>query len=120
MHLPRAFLEATGTETYKVPNPAPATQEWLAVCKETEHPEILGWGRGINPRTTNALLKMSTGQLPCAFLPTFSLSFSIWESLTQSGRQNSRSTFTEEDRDLGLEKHREQRPVSFQVWGAVP
>ena len=60
--MPRAFLDATGTETYKVPNPAPAAQEWLAMYKETEHPEILGWGRGLSPRTTNALLKKTTGQ----------------------------------------------------------
>lgn len=43
--MPRTFVKATGTKTYKVPNPAPATQEWLGMYKETEYPEILGWGR---------------------------------------------------------------------------
>lgn len=37
-------MKDTGTKTYKVPNAAPATQEWLGMYKETEYPEILGWG----------------------------------------------------------------------------
>lgn len=37
-------MKVTGTKTYKVPRPAPATQEWLGMYKETEHPEMLGWG----------------------------------------------------------------------------
>lgn len=35
-------MKATGTKTYKVPNPALATQEWLGMYKETEYPEIPG------------------------------------------------------------------------------
>lgn len=37
-------MKVTGTKTYKVPSPAPATQEWLGLYKETELPEMLGWG----------------------------------------------------------------------------
>lgn len=69
---------------------------------------------------TCPLFMNTTGQLPCAFLSNCSFSLPIWESLTQSGRQNLRSKFTEEDRVLGLENHREHRPVSFQVWVQCP
>lgn len=43
-HLLWAFVKDTRTKTYKVPNVAPATQEWLGMYKEAEYPEILGWG----------------------------------------------------------------------------
>lgn len=45
-HLPRALVKTSGTNMYKVPNTAPATQEGLGICKETEYPDSLGL---INP-----------------------------------------------------------------------
>lgn len=41
-------------------------------------------------------------------------------SLTQTGRQSSRSESAEEDRVLGFEKYKEHRPMSLQVWDVVP
>lgn len=81
-HLPRAFLEGTGTETYKVPNPAPATQEWLAMCKETERPEILGWGRGDKPTNHKCPVEDEHRATSLCF-PTkfFSLSLFLFGSL---------------------------------------